>query len=90
MRDNKYIALTISLLVKVVLNLFVIFYIAKKVSITDFGSFSIAFIISSLITLFLDYGFNLKGLILTSKEKNEINIELSSMFENIVPSVLVV
>jgi O-antigen/teichoic acid export membrane protein len=80
MRDNKYIALTISLLVKVVLNLFVIFYIAKKVSITDFGSFSIAFIISSLITLFLDYGFNLKGLILTSKEKNEINIELSSMF----------
>ena len=79
MRNDKYFALTISLLVKIVLNLFVIFYIAKKVSITDFGSFSIAFIISSLITLFLDYGFNLKGLILTSKEENEINIELSSM-----------
>jgi O-antigen/teichoic acid export membrane protein len=49
------------------------------VSVTDFGSFSLAFIVSSLATLCLDYGFNLKGLVLTSKTQEEVNEELSSM-----------
>ena len=31
---------------------------------------------ASITTLFLDYGFNLKGLVLTSKKKEEINEEL--------------
>lgn len=78
--DKKYYSLTGSLLVKVLLNIFVIFYIAKKVAVSDFGIFSIAFIISSLITLCLDYGFNLKALKLTSSNRNQINKELSSMF----------
>ena len=78
--EKKYYSLTTSLLVKVLLNIFVVFYIAKKVSVSDFGVFSIAFIISSLVTLCLDYGFNLKALQLTSKDSSQINQELSSMF----------
>jgi O-antigen/teichoic acid export membrane protein len=77
--DKKYIFLSTSLFFKLLINLFVIFYIAKMVSVTDFGSFSLAFIVSSLATLCLDYGFNLKGLVLTSKSQEEIHEELSSM-----------
>jgi len=77
--EKKYYSLSVSLLVKVFINIFVVFYIAKKVTVNDFGIFSIAFIISSLITLCLDYGFNLKALRLTSRSKIQINQELSSM-----------
>jgi len=58
---------------------------------SDFGSFSLAFIIASITTLCLDYGFNLKGLVLTSKKKEEINEELSSMiFSKIIITVIIV
>lgn len=77
--DKKYFFLSISLFFKLLINVFVIFYIAKTVSVADFGSFSLAFIVSSITTLCLDYGFNLKGLVLTSKTKREIDEELSSM-----------
>ena len=77
--EKKYYSLIGSLLVKVLLNVFVVFYIAKKVSVADFGVFSIAFIISSLVTLCLDYGFNLKALQLTRNDIIKINQEISSM-----------
>tara|TARA_B100000795_G_C22803905_1_gene443603 strand:- start:3687 stop:5084 length:1398 start_codon:yes stop_codon:yes gene_type:complete len=87
--DKKYFFLSISLFFKLLINVFVIFYIAKMVSISDFGSFSLAFIIASITTLCLDYGFNLKGLVLTSKKKEEINEELSSMiFSKIIITVI--
>ena len=61
------------------------------VSVSDFGSFSLAFIVASITTLCLDYGFNLKGLILTSKSKEEINAELSSMiFSKIIITGIVI
>ena len=77
--DKKYFFLSISLFFKLLINIFVIFYIAKMVSVSDFGSFSLAFIIASILTLCLDYGFNLKGLVLTSKTNEEVHKELSSM-----------
>lgn len=77
--DKKYLFLSISLFFKLLINVFVIFHIAKTVSVPDFGSFSLAFIIASIITLCLDYGFNLKGLVLTIKKEEEIHEELSSM-----------
>jgi len=89
--DKKYFFLSISLFFKLLTNVFVIFYIAKMVSVVDFGSFSLAFIIASITTLCLDYGFNLKGLVLTSKNKEEINEELSSMiFSKIIITIIVV
>jgi O-antigen/teichoic acid export membrane protein len=80
--DKKYLFLSTSLFFKLLINVFVVFYIAKMVSISDFGSFSLAFIVASITTLCLDYGFNLKGLVLTSKTKNEVNEELSSMISS--------
>jgi O-antigen/teichoic acid export membrane protein len=77
--DKKYYFLSTSLFFKLLINVFVVFYIAKMVSVSDFGSFSLAFIVASITTLCLDYGFNLKGLVLTSKTKEEVNEELSSM-----------
>lgn len=89
--DKKHFFLSISLFFKLLINVFVIFYIAKMVSVADFGSFSLAFIIASITTLCLDYGFNLKGLVLTSKNKEEINEELSSMiFSKIIITVIVI
>jgi O-antigen/teichoic acid export membrane protein len=88
--DKKYFFLSTSLFFKLLINVFVVFYIAKMVSISDFGSFSLAFIIASITTLCLDYGFNLKGLVLTSKKKEEINEELSSMiFSKIIITVII-
>jgi len=77
--EKKYLYLSVSLLVKVILNIFIVFYVAKKVSVEDFGIFSLAFIISTLISLGLDYGFNLRVLSLTSKSDKSINNEISSM-----------
>ena len=77
--DKKYFFLGTSLFFKLLINVFVVFYIAKMVNVEEFGSFSLAFIISSIATLCLDYGFNLKSLILTSKTRKEINDELASM-----------
>ena len=89
--DKKYFFLSTSLFFKLLINVFVIFYIAKMVSISDFGSFSLAFIIASITTLCLDYGFNLKGLVLTNKKKEEINDELSSMiFSKIIITVIII
>jgi O-antigen/teichoic acid export membrane protein len=89
--DNKYFFLSTSLFFKLLTNVFIIFYISKMVSMPDFGSFSLAFIIASITTLCLDYGFNLKGLVLTSKKKEEINEELSSMiFSKIIITVIIV
>ena len=87
--DKKYFFLSTSLFFKLLINVFVIFYIAKMVSISDFGSFSLAFIIASITTLCLDYGFNLKGLVLTNKKKEEINDELSSMIFTLIEIVVV-
>ena len=89
--DKKYFFLSTTLFFKLLINVFVIFYIAKMVSISDFGSFILAFIIASITTLFLDYGFNLKGLVLTSKKKEEINEELSLMiFSKIIITVIII
>tara|TARA_B110000908_G_scaffold32718_1_gene39051 strand:- start:3248 stop:4648 length:1401 start_codon:yes stop_codon:yes gene_type:complete len=88
--DKKYFFLSTSLFFKLLINVFVVFYIAKMVNMSDFGSFSLAFIIASITTSFLDYGFNLKGLVLTSKKKKEINEELSSMiFSKIIITVII-
>ncbi len=77
--DKKYLFLSTSLFFKLIINIFVVFYIAKKVSINDFGGFSLAFIISTLTILVLDYGFNLKSLTLTSKSREQVDEELSVM-----------
>ncbi|NNC50726.1 MAG: oligosaccharide flippase family protein [Flaviramulus sp.] len=89
--DKKYLFLSTSLFFKLLINVFVIFYIAKMVSVSNFGSFSLAFIVSSITTLCLDYGFNLRGLVLTSKTKEEVNVELSSMiFAKIIFSAIAI
>lgn len=80
--EKKIFFLSTSLFFKLLINVFVIFYIAKMVSVSNFGSFSLAFIVASITTLFLDYGFNLKGLVLSSKTKEEVNEELSSMISS--------
>jgi len=87
--DKKYIHLSTSLFFKLLINVFMVFYIAKRVTVADFGSFSIAFVVASLTTLCLDYGFNLKALVLTSKSNEEINEELSSMiFSKIILTIM--
>lgn len=71
--------LAISLFCKIGINLFVIFYLAKKLNLIDFGSFSLAFVFSSFLVAILDYGFNLKGLTLAGKDLSKINQHLSKM-----------
>jgi O-antigen/teichoic acid export membrane protein len=89
--DKKYFFLGTSLFFKLLINVFVVFYIAKKVSLSDFGAFSLAFIIASITTLCLDYGFNLKGLVLSSKSREEVNEELSSMiFSKLIISIVAI
>ena len=77
--DSRYFYLSITLLFKIGINILLIFYVAKNVSVTDFGAFSLAFLIYSLCVLFIDYGFNLKGLILNKIEVDKVNYEISSM-----------
>jgi len=89
--DKKYIHLSTSLFFKLLINVFVVFYIAKKVPLSDFGSFSIAFIIGTMTTLSLDFGFNLRSLILSNKNRKEINEELSAMiFSKLIISILII
>jgi len=88
--EKKYINLSTSLFFKLLINVFVVFYVAKNVSISDFGSFSLAFVLGTISTLILDFGFNLRSLVLTSKTKEEINEELTSMiFSKILITLLV-
>jgi O-antigen/teichoic acid export membrane protein len=77
--NSRYFYLIISLFFKIVINIFLVFYIAKNVSVSDFGSFSLAFLIYSLCVLLVDYGFNLKGLVLNKNNKETVNHEISSM-----------
>ena len=77
--NSRYFYLIISLFFKIVINIFLVFYIAKNVSVADFGSFSLAFLIYSLCVLLIDYGFNLKGLVLNKNNKETVNHEISSM-----------
>jgi O-antigen/teichoic acid export membrane protein len=82
LQDKKFFFLLVSLLGKLLINIVFVFYVAANVSIFDFGIFSLGFIASSMAILFLDYGFNLKGLALTKKTPDEINNELSSMLNS--------
>ncbi|MEZ2413742.1 polysaccharide biosynthesis C-terminal domain-containing protein [Muriicola sp. E247] len=86
--EKKYLNLTSSLIFKVFLNIFIVFYIAKKVSVSEFGSFTIAFIFSAITILFLDYGFNLRSLILSGSKEGNIAAELWSMLYSKVLLVL--
>ena len=88
--EKKYFNLTTSLVFKVFLNIFIVFYVAKKVSVSDFGSFTIAFIFSAIAILFLDYGFNLRSLILSGSEDRNVVEELWSMLYSKVFLVLLI
>lgn len=80
--NSKYLYLTTSLFCKIGINLFVVFYLAKKLTLIDFGSFSLAFVFSALFISLFDYGFNLKSLVLAGKDFKEINRELSLMISS--------
>jgi O-antigen/teichoic acid export membrane protein len=86
--DKKYFNLSTSLVFKVFLNIFIVFYVAKNVSVSDFGSFTIAFIFSAITILFLDYGFNLRSLVLSGADGRNVSEELWSMLYSKVFLVL--
>ncbi len=74
--NNKFVFLSLTLFSKILLNLVIVFYIAKQVSLDSFGEFILAFSFSTIFTMFFDYGFNLQALVLdstNSKFKETIN-----------------
>lgn len=68
--QSRYLYLSITMFAKIIINLVFVFYVAKTVSVNDFGEFIFSFSISTILTLIFDYGFNLQSLILNDKHKN--------------------
>lgn len=62
--DNKFTYLSLTLLSKILINLVVVFYVAKQVSLEIFGDFILAFSYATVFTMLFDYGFNLQSLII--------------------------
>ena len=86
----KYIYLGLSLLFKIAINILIVFFIAKKVNIQEFGVFSLAFVFATVAVSILDFGFNLKSLILAGEKREVINSKLSLMiYGKIVIAMLV-
>lgn len=76
--DSKFIYLFLTLLSKILINLVVVFYVAKQVSLAAFGEFILAFSYATILTMVFDYGFNLQSLILNPND-GRINATLNSM-----------
>ncbi|MEQ6125082.1 oligosaccharide flippase family protein [Pseudotenacibaculum sp. MALMAid0570] len=64
---------------KIGINIFVVFFVASRLNVTDFGSFSLAFVFSALFISIFDYGLNLKSLTLAGKEISIISKDISLM-----------
>jgi len=77
--EQKFYYLSLTLFFKTIINFLFIFYVAKVVSVSDFGSFTFSFVIMTIWTLFIDYGYNLHSLVLNYKNKESINDVISSM-----------
>ena len=56
---NKFYFLFLTLFFKTVINFLLLFYIAKVVNVSEFGSFTLSFVIMTIGVLLIDYGYNL-------------------------------
>ena len=76
---KKFFFLFLTLFFKTVINFFLIFYVAKVSSISDFGSFTLSFVVMTIGVLFIDYGYNLQALVLNYTNKNNFSTSISSI-----------
>jgi len=77
--EQKFYYLSLTLFFKTIINFLFLFYIAKVVSLADFGSFTFSFVIMTIWILFIDYGYNLHSLVLDYKNEKEINAFISAI-----------
>jgi len=75
----KFVYLFATLFLKTVMNLLLIFYVAKVVNLFDFGVFTLSFTIMVIGVLLIDYGYNLHSLVLNFNHKKEIFETISSI-----------
>lgn len=76
---NKFYFLFLTLFFKTVINFLLLFYIAKVVNVSEFGSFTLSFVIMTIGVLLIDYGYNLHSLVLDYSNKEEISKNISSI-----------
>jgi O-antigen/teichoic acid export membrane protein len=77
--DEKFYYLFFTLFFKTIINLLLLFYVAKVTSIFDFGTFTLAFVIMTIGVLLIDYGYNLHALVLNYDNKDEVSKNISSI-----------
>ena len=76
---KKFFFLFLTLFFKTIINFLLLFYIAKVVNVSDFGSFTLSFVVMSIGVLLIDYGYNLHSLVLDYNNKEEISEKISSI-----------
>jgi len=76
---RKFYYLFITLFFKTVINFVLVFYVAKVVNVSDFGSFTLSFVVMTIGVLLIDYGYNLHSLVLNYKNDDEISKSISSI-----------
>jgi O-antigen/teichoic acid export membrane protein len=76
---KKFYFLFTTLFFKTIINFLLLFYIAKVVNVSDFGSFTLSFVVMTIGVLLIDYGYNLHSLVLDYNNKEEISNKISSI-----------
>ena len=76
---KKFYFLFTTLFFKTIINFLLLFYIAKVVNVSDFGSFTLSFVVMTIGVLLIDYGYNLHSLVLDYDNKEEISKKISSI-----------
>ena len=87
--NKKFIYLFITLFFKTIINFFILFYVAKVVTVSDFGSFTLSFVIMTIGVLLIDYGYNLHSLVLNYENKEEISKNINSIISGKIFLVMV-
>lgn len=77
-KKKKFYFLFLTLFFKTIINFLLLFYVAKVVNISEFGSFSLSFVVMTIGVLLIDYGYNLHSLVL-NYSSDEIYKNISSI-----------
>ena len=76
---KKFHFLLLTLFFKTIINFLLLFYVAKVVGVSEFGSFTLSFVVMTIGVLLIDYGYNLHSLVLDYNNKEEISKNISSI-----------
>jgi O-antigen/teichoic acid export membrane protein len=77
-RIKDFYFLFLTLFFKTIINFLLLFYVAKITSVSEFGVFTLSFVVMTINILLIDYGYNLHSLVLDYKNKLEVSKNISS------------